>query len=209
MRWFPLTKIAILGSGGHTRSSINLLLNYFDSRDIGIYDNSFVEDQQEIINSIPLIGSINDIESSQDIFLSIGDNNVRKKYFLQFKNQIIRNTAFHSDSLQEKDIALGAANQVFAHSYINSQVIIGDNNIINTGAIIEHEVVVGNHNHISIGVKICGRSTIGNMCLIGAGTVILNKLSICDNVIIGAGSVVIRDINDAGTYVGNPAKRIK
>jgi len=209
MRWFPLTKIAILGSGGHTRSSINLLLNYFDSRDIGIYDNSFVEDQQEIINSIPLIGSINDIESSQDIFLSIGGNNLRKKYFLKFRNQIIRNTIFHSVSLQEKDITHGIANQVFAHSYINSQVIIGDNNIINTGAIIEHEAIVGNHNHISIGAKICGRSTIGNMCLIGAGAVILSNLSICDNVIIGAGSVVIRDINNAGTYVGNPVKRVK
>jgi acetyltransferase-like isoleucine patch superfamily enzyme len=47
------------------------------------------------------------------------------------------------------------------------------------------------------------------MCLIGAGAVILDKLSICNNVIIGAGSVVIRDINDAGTYVGNPIRRIK
>ena len=204
-----MTKIAVLGSGGHTISSINLLLNYFDSRDIGIYDNSFVEDQQEIINSIPLIGSIHDIKSSQDIFLSIGDNALRKKYFLKFKNKIIRNTIFHTDSLQEKNITYGVSNQIFAHSYINSQATIGDNNIINTGAIIEHEVVVGNHNHISIGVKICGRSTIGNMCLIGAGSVILDKLFICDNVIIGAGSVVIRDINDAGTYVGNPAKRIK
>ena len=209
MRWFPLTKIAIVGSGSHTRSSINLLLNYFDSDDICIYDNSFVKDKQEIINSIPLIGSINDIGLEQDIFLSIGDNNLRKKYFLKFKNKIIRNTISHSDSLQEKDVIFGIANQVFAHSYINSQVVIGDNNIINTGAIIEHEAVVGNHNHISIGVKICGRSTIGNMCLIGAGAIILDKLSICDNVIIGAGSVVIRDINDAGTYAGNPAKRIK
>ena len=204
-----MTKIAIIGSGGHTISSINLLLNYFNSDDICIYDNSFVEDKQEVINSIPLIGSIDDIELDQDVFLSIGDNNLRKKYFLKFKNQIIRNTIFHSDSLQEKDITYGVANQIFAYSYINSQVIIGDNNIINTGAIIEHEAVVGNHNHISVGVKICGRSTIGNMCLIGAGAVILDKLSICDNVIIGAGSVVIRDINDAGTYAGNPAKRIK
>ena len=204
-----MTKIAVLGSGGHTRSSINLLLNYFDSRDIGIYDNSFVEDQHEMINSIPLIGSINGIKASQDIFLSIGNNTLRKKYFLKFKNQIIRNTLSHSDSLQEKNITYGISNQIFAHGYINSQVVIGDNNIINTGAIIEHEVAIGNHNHISIGVKICGRSTIGNMCLIGAGAVILDKLSICDNVIIGAGAVVIQDIYEAGTYVGNPAKRIK
>ena len=204
-----MTKIAILGFGGHTRSSINLLLNYFNSGDISIYDDSFVEGRQEMINSIPLIGSVNGIKASQDIFLSIGDNTLRKKYFLKFKNQIIRNTIFHSDSLQEKNITFGVANQIFAHSYINSQVTIGDNNIINTGAIIEHEAIVGNHNHISIGVKMCGRSAIGNDCLIGAGAVVVDKISICDNVIIGAGSVVIRDIEDAGTYVGNPAKRIK
>ncbi len=204
-----MTNIAIVGSGSHTRSSINLLLNYFDSDDICIYDNSFVEGKQEVINSIPLVGNINDIELVQDIFLSIGDNKLRKKYFLKFKNQIIRKNIFHKDSLQEKDVAYGMANQVFARSYINSQVTIGDNNIINTSAIIEHEVIVGSHNHISIGVKICGRSTIGDTCLIGAGAVILDKLSICNNVIIGAGSVVIRDINDAGTYAGNPAKRIK
>jgi UDP-N-acetylbacillosamine N-acetyltransferase len=209
MRWFPLNKIAIIGSGSHTRSSINLLLNYFDINDICIYDNSFLIDNQEIINLIPLIGSIDEIESSQDIFLSIGDNHLRKKYFLRFKNQIIRNTIFHIASLQEKDIIYGLANQVFANSYINSQVVIGDNNIINTGAIIEHEAKVGNHNHISIGAKICGRSTIGNMCLIGAGAVILDKLSISDNVIIGAGSVVTKDLSDAGTYTGSPAKRVK
>ena len=188
---------------------MNILVNYFDSDDFCIYDNSFVEGMQETINSIPLTGSINDIELDQDIFLSIGDSNLRAKYFLKFKNQIIRNTIFHSDSLQEEKIKYGIANQIFAHSYINSQVIIGDNNIINTGAIIEHGAIVGNHNHISIGAKICGRSTIGNKCLIGAGSVIVEKLSICDNVIIGAGAVVIRDINDAGTYVGNPVKRIK
>lgn len=209
MRSFLLNKIAIIGSGGHTVSSINLLLNYFDKDDFCIYDNSFVEGKQEIINSIPLTGSIDDIELDQEIFLSIGDCNLREKYFLNFKNQIIRDTIFHSNSLQEKNIKYGIANQIFAHSYINSQVIIGDNNIINTGAIIEHEASIGNHNHISIGAKICGRSTVGNKCLIGAGSVIVEKLSICDNVIIGAGAVVIRDINDAGTYVGNPVRRIK
>ena len=209
MRWFLLSKIAIIGSGSHTRSSINLLLNYFDINDICIYDNSFEINNQEIINSIPLVGNIDDIESSQDIFLSIGDNNLRKKYFLKFKNQIIKNSLLHSASLQEKDITYGVANQVFAHSYINSQVFIGDNNIINTGAIIEHEAIVGSHNHISIGAKICGRVTIGNICLIGAGAVILDNVSISDNVIIGAGSVVTQNINDAGTYVGSPAKRIK
>ena len=81
-----MTKIAIIGAGGHTRSSINLLLNYFDSHDIGIYDDFFVKDsKQEIISSIPLMGNIDDIKLNQGVFLSIGDNSLRKKYFLKFK----------------------------------------------------------------------------------------------------------------------------
>ena len=205
-----MPKIAVIGAGGHSRSSINLLLNYFDSNDIGIYDNYFSkENRQEIITSIPLIGNIDDIKLDQGVFLSVGDNSLRKKYFLKFKDQIIKKTIFHGDSLQEKYVTFGASNQIFAYSYISSQVIIGDNNIINTGAIIEHETVLGNHNHIAVGAKICGRSAVGNMCLIGAGAIIVDKISICDNVIIGAGSVVIQDIKDSGTYVGSPAKRIK
>jgi UDP-N-acetylbacillosamine N-acetyltransferase len=184
-------------------------MSYFNVSDMCIYDSSFEEGEQKIINSIPLIGSIDDIELNQDVFLSIGDNSLREKYFLKFKDQVIKKTIFHNSSLQEKDITFGDANQVFAHSYINSKAIIRDNNIINTGAIIEHESSIGSHNHVSVGVVICGRASIGDMCFIGAGSVILDKVSICDNVIIGAGSVVIRDINDPGTYVGNPAIKIK
>lgn len=204
-----MSKIAIIGSGGHTRSSTNLLLSYYDNDDIFIYDNSFIKGNKEKINGIPLIGKINDIKSDQRVFLSIGNNMLRKNYFHKFKNQIIKKNLFHNESLQEKDLSIGISNQIYAHSYINSQVKIGDNNIINTGVIIEHETKIGDHNHLSIGVKICGRVSIGNMCSIGAGAVILDQLSICDNVIIGAGSLVIRDVKDAGTYVGNPLKRIK
>ena len=128
-----MTKLAIIGSGGHTRSSTNLLLNYFDGNDIGIYDESFVKDsKQEMVNFIPLIGSIKDIKLNQGVFLSIGDNSLRKKYFLKFKDQIIKDTIFHSNSLQEEDVEFGISNQIFAYSYINSQVRIGSNNIINT-----------------------------------------------------------------------------
>jgi UDP-N-acetylbacillosamine N-acetyltransferase len=204
-----IKKVAIVGAGSHTKSSINLLMSYFNISDMCIYDSSFVEGEQEVINSIPLIGSIDDIELNQDVFLSIGDNNLREKYFLKFKDQVIKKNLFHESSLQEKDVKFGQSNQVFSHTYINSKTIIGDNNIINTGSIIEHDCEVGDHNHISIGAIIGGRASIGNKCFIGAGAVILNKLSVCDNVIIGAGAVVICNINEPGTYVGNPAKKIK
>jgi len=204
-----IKKIAIVGFGSHLSSSINLLKKYFNVNNMGIYDNSFEEGVQESIHSIQLIGRIDDIEINQDLFLSIGDNNLREEYFLKFKDQVIKKNLFHNNSMQEKDVIFGVSNQIFAHTYINSKAIIGDNNIVNTGAIIEHDCQIGSHSHISVGAKVCGKTSIGDRCFIGSGSVILNNLSICDNVVIGAGAVVIRNIINPGTYVGNPVKKIK
>ena len=208
MRLLSLGKIAVIGAGSHTKSSINLLLSYFNVQDIVIYDDSFLKDENEKISRIPVIGNISKIKESEDIFLSTGDNNKRKEYFLKFKHKLIK-SLYHHSSLQESDSEFGLANQVFANSYINTNVTIGNDNIINTGAIIEHNVKIGDHNHISIGARICGKVVIGDMCLVGAGAVVIDKLSICDNVVIGAGSVVVKNIEKSGVYVGIPAKKIK
>ena len=49
---------------------------------------------------------------------------------------------------------------------------------------------------------------IGLKTWIGAGAIVLNNLSICDNCIVGAGAVVIKDLEEEGTYIGVPAKRL-
>ena len=174
-----------------------------------MYDDSFLSSEKEEIQKVSLVGSINDIKSHQEIFLSVGDNIKRCEYFFKFKEQVIKKSLFHKFASCEKNITLGLSNQIFAHSYINSYVAIGDNNIINSGAIIEHETILGSHNHVAIGAKISGGVNIGNKCFIGAGSVISDKLSICDEVILGAGSVVVKDINEPGTYVGNPVVKLK
>jgi len=116
----------------------------------------------------------------------------------------------HSTSIIEKWTSLGQSNQIFANTYLNSSVKIGNNNIINTGgATIEHETCIGSHNHISVKSVLCGRVCVGNNCFIGAGTIVINNLNICDNVTVGAGSVVTRNIDSPGTYAGNPAIKIK
>ncbi len=49
---------------------------------------------------------------------------------------------------------------------------------------------------------------IGNHVSIGSNATLL-PVSICDNVVIGAGALVTKDITEAGTYAGNPARRIQ
>ena len=201
--------IAIIGAGGHTRSSINLLKQSFNKYPFFIYDDSFISNKEEFIHDIKLIGKIKDIPNNSLVFLSAGDNKQRASFFNQFKQALIKENLIHKSSIIENNTQFGLSNQIFANSYINSYVEIGDNNIINTSSILEHEVTIGSHNHISVNTTLCGRVKIGNNCMIGAGTTVINNISICDDVIIGAGSVVAKDITTSGTYVGVPARKIK
>ena len=41
-----------------------------------------------------------------------------------------------------------------------------------------------------------------------AGAVVSNNLHICDKVMVGAGAVIISNIDEQGTYVGVPARKI-
>ncbi|MCT7487124.1 NeuD/PglB/VioB family sugar acetyltransferase [Aliarcobacter cryaerophilus] len=204
-----MKNIAIIGAGGHTRSSINLLKQYYQSEILKIYDDNFNSSIDEYISDIKLIGSVSDITMDDAIFISIGDNKKREEYFDFFANRVIMDNLIHEKANIEKNVKIGKSNQILANTYINSYVEIDDNNIINTSAILEHEVKIGSHNHISVGAKICGRVTIGSKCFVGAGAIVIDKISICNDVTIGAGAVVVKNITESGTYVGNPARKIK
>ena len=49
---------------------------------------------------------------------------------------------------------------------------------------------------------------IGNRVRLATGSIILGNITICDDVMIGANSLVIRDIDQPGTYVGSPVRKI-
>jgi len=205
-----MKNIAIIGAGGHTRSSINLLRQDYKEASFLIFDDSCSHKVEEYIDDIKIVGTVSEINNAiQNIFLSIGDNKKREDYFHFFNKKIIKESLIHKSAYKEKSIIIGIANQIFANVYINSYVEIGNNNIINTSAILEHEVRIGSHNHISVGAKLCGRVSLGNRCFVGAGAIVIDRITICDDVTIGAGTVVIKDIVEKGTYVGNPARKIK
>ena len=201
------TEIIICGSGGHTRSIINLLDNYIIQ---GIYDDSYKSKTRDQDLGIPIEGNIDDIASNNyKIVFSVGDNIKRKILYERFENRALIKNLSHISSIIEKTVKMGHSNQIFANSHINSDSIIGDNNIFNSGCIVEHESSIGNHNHIAVGAIICGRVKIGNECFLGAGSVIKEKINICSNVTIGANSLVLSDVTEPGVYVGSPIKKIK
>ena len=127
-----MTKISIIGAGGHTRSSIHLLENNYPEMDYEIYDDSFSDNNDEFIANIKLAGKIKDLNPCSPIFLSIGDNVKRRRLYIQFEKYIIKKNLFHESSTVEDNVIFGDGNQIFANSYINSYSQVGNNNILNT-----------------------------------------------------------------------------
>lgn len=204
-----MKSIAVIGAGGHTRSSLNLLRTRFKDEQIAIYDESYRADADEKILGIELVGALIDISENQSVFLSIGDINKRYIAYSAYQSQVLEENLFHPSTYIEPVVDMGKANQLYAKVYINNAVKIGDNNLFNTSAVIEHEVEIGSHNHISVGAKICGRVKIGDRCFLGCGAIVSDGVTLGDDITIGAGAVVVSDVLEPGTYVGVPARKIK
>ncbi len=107
----------------------------------------------------------------------------------------------------QKDVVIGSSCKIQSHSFICTQVTIGNNCFIGHGVMFVNDT-------FSTGAPANGdtnqwKSTfIGNNVSIGSNATIL-PVHICDGAVIGAGSVVTKDILETGIYAGNPAKLIK
>lgn len=80
--------------------------------------------------------------------------------------------------------------------------------IITTCSSVDHDCEVGNYVHIAVDSHLCGDVSVGSGTWNGAGATVSNNVSVCLDCMIGAGAVVVNDIQESGTYVGVPVRRI-
>jgi acetyltransferase-like isoleucine patch superfamily enzyme len=107
----------------------------------------------------------------------------------------------------QKNTIIGNDTKIQSHSFICELVSIGNNCFIGHGVMFINDLF--SNGGPAGGDQSKWKSTIiGNHVSIGSNATIL-PVNICDNVVIGAGAVVTKDIIKSGTYVGNPAKKIK
>lgn len=103
----------------------------------------------------------------------------------------------------QNDVDIGERTRIQSHSFICSNVTIGDDCFIGHGVMFTNDKFIDRK--LS---KDFLPTRLGNKVYVGSNSTIL-PVSICDDVVIGAGSVVTKDINESGTYAGNPARKIK
>lgn len=107
----------------------------------------------------------------------------------------------------QEGVIIGDDCKIQSHTFICDLVTIGN------GCFIGHGVMFVNDKFSKVGPargdrSLYGSTTIGNNVSIGSNATIL-PVKICDGVVIGAGAVVTKDILEQGTYIGNPAQKLK
>ena len=108
-----------------------------------------------------------------------------------------------------KHVHVGEGTIICAGTIITVDVKIGNHVIINLDCTLGHDDVLSDYVTVYPSVNISGCCTIGQCVELGTGMQIIQGISITDDSIVGAGACVVKDIEEAGVYVGTPAKKIK
>lgn len=150
-----------------------------------------------------------DIVKHAAVFPGVGSNTLRQKMHQYLcENKILQTVLKHPSATISQSAEIGESTLVNPNAVVNCLAKIGNACIINSAAVIEHEAAIGSYTHIAPGAIIAGNVHIGQGCFIGAGAVIKQGVTIADGVTIGAGAVVLKNIEQKGTWVGNPANQI-
>lgn len=199
-------EVIIIGAGGHGKVVADIVAKSKD-KIIGFLDDSHNIDE---ILSYPVLGRICDCTKYQDkeFFIAIGNNELRKKIAKDYP-MLKYYTAIHPDTSIATNVEISKGTCVMAGAVINSSAKIGKHCIINTRSVIEHDNNISDFVHISPGAVLCGTVSVGEGTHIGGGVTVRNNINITSNVVVGIGTAVVSDINEAGTYCGVPAKKIK
>lgn len=201
-------KLIIIGAGGHGKVIADIAkLNGYD-------DICFLDDNanKKKCGEYLVLGTSKDIcmYQERDFIVGIGNSRIRKQIQENLVKQgMLVTRLIHPQAVVASNVKIGLGTVVMAGAIINTDSVIGDGCIINTSATVDHENIIEDYVHISVGAHLAGNVQVGKESWIGIGSCISNDIQVCEECMIGAGAVVIRNIEESGTYVGVPARKIK
>jgi sugar O-acyltransferase (sialic acid O-acetyltransferase NeuD family) len=210
-----MKRIAIIGSG-HLGQQIAQHIHQDTQDKVVAFFDEF-QPKEILIKNIPVIGGNNDVllKFSEDLFdeilVAVGYKHIafRKQIFEDLRGKIPFYTFVHSSVWVDKTAQIGQGSIIYPGCVIDQFVKIGENVLMNVSVTVAHDSEIGNHSFLSPSVAVAGFVTVGEQCIIGINATLIDNISIAAQTQIGGGTVVIKNIEQAGLYVGNPARFVR
>lgn len=207
-----MKKLAIIGSGDFGLQAAEIAVAQNSYSVVGFYDDYSVGEK----HGLPILGtsaslSVDFANNVFDcIFWAIGYKHFKEKErLICLHSAIPLATLVSPDAYIDPLATVAEGVLIWGGAYIGPRCYIGKNSVIHVHVSLPHDNIIGENAYISPAAAFGGFSSIGRRVFIGINATICDNLSIVDDCLVGAGSVVLKTIEDAGVYVGNPAKKIK
>ncbi len=190
-------KKVLIGNGGHAREVM---------AQMGLKLTRFVDDEFVDEDSLP-ISQFNPTKHAAMVAIA----NSKDRYYMVQK--LPKETQFftfiHPTALIMGDVEIGEGSFIGAYSILTTNIKIGKHSILNRGNHIGHDCVIGDFFSAMPGSVVSGNVIIHDCVYLGNNASIKEKLSIHSLTTIGMNGAVVKHIEEPGTYVGVPVKKIK
>jgi sugar O-acyltransferase (sialic acid O-acetyltransferase NeuD family) len=208
-----MKRLIIVGAGVFGKQALEIALVQQKYSVLGFYDDFNTDNSFE---EFPIFGKIDQIQEDflndkfDVVFYGIGYNHMSFKQSLIHKfHDIPMATIVHPSVIIENSAKIEEGVLIYPKSYIGPRVHLQKGVVVNVYSYLPHDNIVGEASFLSGGLNIGGKVNIGERSFIGIGCTTSDSLSICNDVFLGAGSLVLKSIDEPGTYVGSPVKKIK
>ena len=190
-------RVIIIGASGHGKVVADIVRACGDTV-VGFLDD---DTQKEHV-----LGPVSHAVNYPDcrFIIAIGNNAVRKA--IAGCLSVSWYTAIHPSAIISPSAVLGGGTVVMPNAVVNAEAKIGAHCILNTAAVVEHENILADFVHVSPNAALGGNVHVGECTHVGIGACVKNNITICGGCTIGAGAAVVKKIDEAGVYVGVPAK---
>lgn len=208
--------IIILGAGGFGRE-VQWLIERINKNEPSWEISGYIDDgmpKGTVINGYEVLGGTDILEQYNEpiyVACAVGSAKTRRQIIEKLsKFEMVRFPNLIDPSVEMSDlIQWGKGNIICAGTILTVNIRIEDFCIINLDCTIGHDDILDSFVTIYPSVNVSGNVHIGQCSELGTGTQIIQGIKIKEESIIGAGSVVVKNLEEPGTYVGAPVKRIK
>ena len=203
--------VIVYGAGGHGKVVIDILRK--EERPVACFADENPALHGRTVNDVPVLSADDVLRSSEgtepprEIIIAVGDNGIRCELAsLAVSRGFHLAAAIHPSVQQGAGVQIESGTVLMAGAVVSVDTVIGENVIVNTAASVDHDCRVDAGVHVGPGARICGGVTLQRGAFIGAGAVVIPGPPVGAGAVVGAGAAVVRNVPEATTVGGVPAR---